>query len=55
MPHANRLIFICGIILYIICECKGTEKFTDVQIFQLKVYSLRFKGKEIVSGIWEDR
>ena len=26
--------------------CKGSEKFAIVQIFQLKVESLRFKGKE---------
>ena len=28
-------------------DCKGSEKFADVQIFRLKVYSLRFKGKRI--------
>ena len=27
---------------------KGSEKFAIVQIFQLKVDSLRFKGKETV-------
>ena len=28
---------------------KGSEKFAIVQIFQLKVYSLRFKGGDYVA------
>ena len=29
--------------------CKGSEKFAYLQIFQLKVYSLRFKGGDYVA------
>ena len=32
--------------------CKSSEKFADEQIFRLKVYSLRFKGKKIPQGDW---
>ena len=32
--------------------CKGSEKFAYLQIFQLKVYSLRFKGGDYVAVQW---
>ena len=32
--------------------CKGSEKFASVQIFQLKVYSLKFIVKEIPQCDW---